>query len=134
MRIDAANPLPVGSLNVGIDIEDVGRFEPGGTSLDSPIPEGVFTPDEHAHCQASANPAVCYAVHWCAKEAGVKALWPWVRLDPRRLSLRHDEPGGYLLLIDEAPTAIPGIVIHISVSSTVTTAVAVVLAAPAPNL
>jgi len=72
------------SHNVGIDIERPGRFEP---LSDDPRLQALFTPDERQYCSARPDAAASYAGTWCAKEAVVKALAPWVVLDPRRVTI-----------------------------------------------
>lgn len=121
-------PSPHDSPSIGIDMEQIGRFEPEGSNFVSPDSEQVFTREEHVHCEATSHPAACYATHWCAKEAAVKALWPWLRLDPRRLSLVHPESESLLLLVDGEPLSDFGVVARVSVSRSTTTAFAVVVA------
>lgn len=55
---------------VGVDIEDIDRFE------DKPqrFFDRIFTEDEQKYCSSKAIPASHFAVRFCAKEAVTKAL------------------------------------------------------------
>jgi phosphopantetheine--protein transferase-like protein len=70
--------------SVGIDIERAGRFE---SMFDDQRLGALFTAEERRYCSGSRDVAATYAGTWCAKEAIVKALAPWVVLDPRRVSV-----------------------------------------------
>ena len=60
-------------VGLGVDIVDVDRIAQV-IERDDGFAERVFTPDEIAHCEESANPAECYAARWAAREACAKAL------------------------------------------------------------
>jgi phosphopantetheine--protein transferase-like protein len=70
--------------NVGIDIERAERFE---RIVAEERLRGLFTDDESDYCSRSGDVAAAFAGTWCAKEATVKALAPWVVLDPRRVTV-----------------------------------------------
>ena len=72
------------AYNVGIDIERAGRFE---SVADDQSLRALFTAEERRYCAGSGDAAASYAGTWCAKEAIVKALAPWVVLDPRRVTV-----------------------------------------------
>ena len=119
---------------IGIDVEDARRFTGEGGVADVATFSSVFTAQEHAHCITAHDGALAYAVHWCAKEAAVKALWSWMRLDPRRVSLVHGSDGVDSLLIDGEEPASAGVTALVSTSTAGGTACAVVLAGPTPGL
>lgn len=70
--------------NVGVDIERAGRFE--RMAVDEVL-KALFTDEESRYCSRTRDAAATYAGTWCAKEAVVKALAPWVVLDPRRVTV-----------------------------------------------
>lgn len=72
------------AYNVGIDIERAGRFE---SLADDQSLSALFTEEERHYCSSRRDAAASYAGTWCAKEAVVKALAPWVVLDPRRVTV-----------------------------------------------
>jgi phosphopantetheine--protein transferase-like protein len=69
-------------FEVGIDAESTARFESG---LDDVARSALFARAEHEYCASFPDAARRFAGTWCAKEAAVKALSRWVRLDPRRV-------------------------------------------------
>lgn len=71
-------------FNVGIDIERARRFE---AVADNERLQALFTAEEMSYCSGARDAAARYAGTWCAKEAIVKALAPWVVLDPRRVTV-----------------------------------------------
>lgn len=72
------------AYSVGIDVERAGRFE---SLADDQSLSALFTAEERRYCSSSRDAAASYAGTWCAKEAIVKALAPWVVLDPRRVTV-----------------------------------------------
>ncbi|MEA2538578.1 MAG: 4-phosphopantetheinyl transferase superfamily [Chloroflexota bacterium] len=74
------------AYNVGIDIERAGRFE---SVADDDNLRALFTDEERRYCAGAGDAAASYAGTWCAKEAIVKALAPWVVLDPRRVTVER---------------------------------------------
>lgn len=70
---DGAIGFSSGAVGLGVDIVEVERMEQ--VLARSPaFAERVFSPDERAYCDATAVPAVHYALRFAAKEAVVKAL------------------------------------------------------------
>lgn len=67
-------PLPIeGGVGLGVDIVDIARM----TRILQRTPnfaKRVFTEQERAYCEATAQPAVHYATRFAAKEAVLKAL------------------------------------------------------------
>lgn len=72
--------MPAIALNIGIDIESVARFR--GMD-DGPQLNALFSKQELLQSTTAADGAACLTAMWCAKEAVVKAVWPWVHLEPR---------------------------------------------------
>ena len=66
-------------LGVGIDVEEVARWHDPAAAL--------FTEAEHRHCQRMARPAESYAGRWCAKEAVLKALSPFLTVGLRDIEI-----------------------------------------------
>ena len=61
-------------ISVGIDIEDISRFENRTLESDSKFLERIFTKNELDYCFKNSNPAPHLTARYCAKEAVVKAL------------------------------------------------------------
>ncbi len=80
--VDAAHADAAIDFNVGIDIESVSRFGPDANEA---AVLRLFATEEVAQCSGLKDGPSRLAGIWCAKEATVKALSPWVRLDPRRV-------------------------------------------------
>jgi holo-[acyl-carrier protein] synthase len=122
-------PVAMGDIvwNVGCDVEDIERFLAEGSALDP-----LFTLEEIDYCGPLPGGAGRRAGTWCAKEATVKALWPWVRLDPRRVIVTHTSDGIPEVRVDGALPSGVDIRISIAHSRASATATAVVWG-PAPG-
>ena len=57
-------------LSIGIDIEDIARFE----NADDAFKKRIFTQSEIEYCSSKVFPAQHYAARFCAKEALFKAI------------------------------------------------------------
>lgn len=66
--------MNIDSLGVGIDIEDIKRFEKYSSDKNSSFLKKVYTPMEIEYCFSSKSPAKHLAVRFCAKEAIYKAF------------------------------------------------------------
>ena len=61
-------------LGLGIDLLDLSRVERELLRGGWPAEDGIFTPEEIAHCNSTTSPARSYAACFAAKEATLKAL------------------------------------------------------------
>lgn len=61
-------------ISVGIDIEDISRFQDKTLDKDKKFLERIFTQNELDYCFKNANPAPHLTARFCAKEAYVKAI------------------------------------------------------------
>jgi holo-[acyl-carrier protein] synthase len=104
---------PSVEFNVGLDVEDVERF---ASVSNDPGMAGLFTPGEHEHCAISPDAAGRYAGTWCAKEAAIKALWPWVKLDPRRVEVLRADDGRPGVVVSGWDAAASGVTVRVSIS------------------
>lgn len=59
---------------IGVDIEQIGRFEEKPFETNEHFYRKVFTEDEIAYCLAQPQPAQHFAARFSAKEAAIKAL------------------------------------------------------------
>lgn len=57
-------------MSIGVDIEDINRFEGKGQKF----LDRLFTKNEQQYCLSKPNPPSHFAVRFCAKEAVIKAL------------------------------------------------------------
>ena len=61
-------------ISVGVDIEDISRFQDKTLENDSKFLSRIFTKNELDYCFKNSNPAPHLTARFCAKEAVVKAL------------------------------------------------------------
>lgn len=61
-------------ISVGIDIEDISRFQDKTLEKDLNFLKRIFTQNELDYCFKNANPAPHLTARFCAKEAYVKAI------------------------------------------------------------
>ncbi len=66
--------MNIESLGVGIDIEDIARFEKYSKDRENSFLKKVYTPTEIEYCFKSKSPAKHLAARFCAKEAVYKAF------------------------------------------------------------
>ena len=126
MSGDRQPPAAVATeFNIGIDVEEVARFAslPDDTTM-----RGMFTPEELEYCAGFFDAPARYAGTWCAKEAAIKALWPWARLDPRRVAVTRTEDGRPLVLISGWDQAEEQVSIRVSISHSTSVASACAIA------
>jgi phosphopantetheine--protein transferase-like protein len=62
------------NISIGIDIEEINRFENKTIEKDSNFLKKIFTDKELDYCFKSKNYAPHLCARFCAKEAAVKAL------------------------------------------------------------
>jgi phosphopantetheine--protein transferase-like protein len=79
--VDASAP----ASTVGVDLERVSRWH-------EPDPR-LFTEAEHAYCLSRQNAAESYAGRWAAKEAVVKAVFPFCPVLPRDVEIVTQDTG-----------------------------------------
>lgn len=108
--------LPVDvEFNIGTDVESCDRFEHLGEQANARLLR-MFDECEIEYCRRFDDAAERFAGTWCAKEAVVKAAWPWAHLDPRRVVIGHTDDGSPLVLIDGWDAESAGVSIRVSVS------------------
>ena len=61
---------------LGVDIEDISRFENKDRISDKKFLERIFTPSELDYCYSNKNYAEHLCARFCAKEAVIKVLSP----------------------------------------------------------
>lgn len=61
-------------VGIGVDIEDISRFENLPFDKNKTFYEKIFTQKEINYCLKKANPYQHFAVRFCAKEAFIKAI------------------------------------------------------------
>lgn len=66
--------MDISDLGVGVDIEDIKRFEKYSEDKNNTFLKKVYTPNEIEYCFKSKKPAKHLAVRFCAKEAIYKAF------------------------------------------------------------
>lgn len=76
------------NLSQGIDIEEIIRFEKYENYINSKFLNRVFTKNELDYCFSKKNPAQHLSARFCAKEACIKALFPF---ENKKLFLKQIE-------------------------------------------
>ena len=66
--------MNIKNLAVGIDIEDINRFDKYSTDKKNRFLEKIYTKSEIDYCFSYKTPSKHLAARYCAKEACVKAL------------------------------------------------------------
>lgn len=61
-------------MEIGVDIEEISRFEGKTLENDSTFLNKIFTENELDYCFSKSLPAQHLAARFCAKEAAIKAL------------------------------------------------------------
>ena len=79
-------------MHIGIDIEEIGRFENLLTSKPNLLKK-IFFDNEILYSQKKRNPAQTLCGIWCAKEAVVKALWDFESLNVNEINILHYKNG-----------------------------------------
>ena len=128
-----SNGVPASEWGAGIDMESVDRFASDISEFTSGVSSSLFSESEHAYCLGVAEPAVAYAAIWCLKEATLKALWQWIRLDPRRVGIHRRDGAELGVLVDGQPLAVFDLEADVSVTESGGLVVAAVLARQIPH-
>ena len=66
--------MNIDALGVGVDIEDIARFEKYSKDKEHSFLKKVYTENEIEYCFQSKSPATHLAARFCAKEAIYKAF------------------------------------------------------------
>ena len=112
-------------LYIGIDIEEVSRFENKSVDNNKAFLEKIFTPKELEYCFSKMFYAQHLTARYCAKEAVVKALYPAGIKDVyyKDIEVTNDTNGCPLVSIKKYTN----IKAKLSLSHTKTTAIASVI-------
>ncbi|OLT19336.1 hypothetical protein BJF78_11005 [Pseudonocardia sp. CNS-139] len=102
---------------VGVDAEEIARWHAPDLRL--------FTPAERAHCLSGLS-AERFAGRWCAKEAVVKALAPWVAANVRDVEIVAEPDGRPVVRL--GPRLPAGLAVTVSITHTGSMAIAVAVA------
>jgi holo-[acyl-carrier protein] synthase len=113
--------------NVGIDCEDIDRWEKMLTGLESGPQYNFFSEGEHQYCRSHKNPAPYYAARWCAKEALLKACSSFYKVDLRLVSVEREQDGSPFFVINDLKFSELNLIISLSMSHSRKTAMAVVI-------
>jgi len=106
--------------SVGVDAERVDRWRSADTRL--------FTDAENAHCRAQGRPEESYAGRWAAKEAVVKAVFPFCVVGPRDVEVVAGADGAPRVRLRLPSWAADLVEVVVSISHTSHMAVAVAVA------
>ncbi len=114
-------------INVGIDCEDIDRWVKMLPKLEVGYQAKLFQESEHRYCRSKQNPAPHYAVRWCAKEALLKALYPYYKLDIRTIEVSNTEDGIPFFIFNDPKLESLNFIVKLSMSHSKNTAMAMVV-------
>jgi holo-[acyl-carrier protein] synthase len=117
------------NFNVGIDCEDIKRWHRMLPKLEEGTQHKLFTEAEHQYCKSFKNPAAHYAARWCAKEALLKALYPFCKVDLRNIEIANDKEGVPYFIVSDPEVAKLNLTIRVSLSHSKETAMAIAVVA-----
>lgn len=117
------------NFNVGIDCEDIQRWYNMLPKLEEGAQHKLFTEAEHQYCKSFKNPAAHYASRWCAKEALLKALSPFCKVDLRKIEIANDRDGKPFFVVSDPEVAKLNLTVRISLSHSKKTAIAIAVVA-----
>lgn len=117
------------NFNVGIDCEDIERWHKMLPKLEKGAQRKLFTEAEHQYCNSFKNPEAHYAAHWCAKEALLKALNPFYKIDLREIEITNDKDGKPFYVVLDPEVAKLKLTIRVSLSHSKKTAMAIAIVA-----
>jgi phosphopantetheine--protein transferase-like protein len=122
-----------GTLQVGLDVEDIGSLPVAADYWEHEFYRGSFAKSEIAYAVLQAEPRTHFAGFWCAKEALRKCDAAFADVSPALTAVAHDANGRPYLTLEASGGAerLPHVV---SISHTTQVATAVVVngfAAPA---
>ena len=96
---------------IGIDIESISRFE--NLFLHKKhLLEKMFNPSEWEYALTKAKPSQTLTGIWCAKEAVLKALYPYGEIFIKDITIRHKNTGEPYAVLRKVSSKS----IHISIS------------------
>lgn len=84
---------PAAGFNVGIDIEEIARFELSA-NYDNAFYTDNFSAEEIAYCKNKADPRASFAALFSLKESIVKADNAYKGIPFKTLSIKHSDEGG----------------------------------------
>lgn len=114
-------------FGVGIDMEDVDRFEKVAHNTQDPFLRRIYTSEELAYCFKKARPAQALAARFAAKEAIMKALYGrFGTLDYRNIEIARFAGDAPLVILPD--DSAKEVVVQISFSHTATSAIAIAIA------
>jgi phosphopantetheine--protein transferase-like protein len=116
-------------FNVGIDCEDIDRWERMLTELEAGPQHNFFSEGEHQYCRSHKNPAPYYAARWCAKEALLKACNSFYKVDLRLVSVERKQDGSPFFVINDLKFSELNLTISLSMTHSRQTAMAIVMVA-----
>lgn len=109
---------------IGIDIESISRFEKLYLHKKGLL-ERMFNKYEWDYALAKPNPSQTLTGIWCAKEAVVKALYPYQKIFIKDITIRHKNTGEPFVSIRSDKLISKPIHISISHAKEYATAVAI---------
>lgn len=113
---------------LGIDCEEIDRWEGLSKESSSDPRHPLFSEHEHTYCSSNPYPAQHYAGRWCIKEATVKALAGICVITTRDVEVLHVPGKNPTVLVAERACLPIQLALFASVTHSEKTAAAVVIA------
>lgn len=88
-------------FSIGIDCEDISRWRRMLPMSDESPQRRLFSQSEHKYCNSYKDPAPHYAARWCAKEAVLKALSPFYKIDLCKIEIINDVEGRPVCILND---------------------------------
>jgi phosphopantetheine--protein transferase-like protein len=117
----------LGSLKVGLDVEDIRSLPLAADYWEHEFYRETFAKSEIAYAVVQAEPRVHFAGFWCAKEALRKCDSAFAGVSPDKTAVAHDASGRPYLTLDSG-TGPERLAHAVSISHTAEVATAVVVA------
>jgi holo-[acyl-carrier protein] synthase len=112
-------------VGIGVDIEEINRFEDMEKANMNKFSEKIFTENEIEYCYSKKNPYPSLTARFCGKEAVVKAFYPHnIRVPLNQIEILN-KPNGipFVKLLNNDPN-----VFNIQISLSYTKEIAVAFA------
>jgi holo-[acyl-carrier protein] synthase len=111
---------------IGVDIENISRFNNLFIKKNRLL-EKMFNKSEWDYAIKKANPSQTLTGIWCAKEAVIKALYPYKQIFIKEITIKHKSTGEPYAEVNSKEVNSKAIHISISHAKDYATAVAILL-------
>lgn len=93
MQSELQKNLPTNAFNIGVDIEEISRFESREFSSFTTFYKRIFTSKENEYCLSFKSPAPHFTSTFAGKEAVYKALNAHLKIKLLNIEILRNEKG-----------------------------------------